>query len=80
MQVQSTASVHERTVQELARGELELARRVRGPDQRERVRTSTVKVHPRVWEVAMQLAHWDPRRIEVHSSVSVTVHNRRDWS
>lgn len=38
---------------------------------------TTFRVDPRVWEVALNAANGDARRIEIHSATSVTVHNSR---
>lgn len=38
-----------------------------------------IKVNPMVWRVVMQLSAGIKDRIEIHSDISVTVHNNGDW-
>jgi hypothetical protein len=76
MNVQHTASLHEKTVQQDARGELKNMLRRRGSDKGPRMRTERRRVHPLAWAQALKLADGDHRRIEVLSELSVIVHNR----
>lgn len=73
--VQRTASLHEKTVQQLASGELEDLPRRRGPDKGPRLRTERITVHPLAWKNALRLADGDWRRIEIRSETSLVVHN-----
>lgn len=73
--MQRTASLHEKTVQQLACGELEEMPRRRGADKGPRLRTQLTKVHPLAWKTALRLADGDWRRIEIRSATSLLVHN-----
>lgn len=74
--VQREASLHEKTVQGVAREGVEQPRRTRGPDKRTRQRTQRTKVHPIVWEYALRVSDGDLSRIEVRSETEVVIWNR----
>lgn len=70
------ASLHERTVQKIAAEQVAVARRVRSMNRRTSGAWS-IKVDPRVWAVALELADGDALRIRVIHSTEVLVVNQR---
>lgn len=76
--ISKDSSLHERTVQELAAGQL-TPRPRRAGERRSRTVTVTVQVDIRVWRKARELAEGDNSRIEVESETSVVVHKTASW-
>lgn len=78
------ASVHPDTLTRLSQGELDLPAGLRPkrrgtPWRTVRSQGYELRVHPRVWEIAIGLAERDRSRIEVLSPTEVIVHNTSDW-
>jgi hypothetical protein len=67
------ASVHEKTVQAVARGAVNPPKRHAPPRQRRIIATYTVTVDRRVWEKARELAGGDMTRITIISATEVIV-------
>lgn len=71
------ATLHERTVQAVALGTVQVpvVPQNRPQGRRSTTRTRHVRVHRGVWRTARRLAGNDPRRIEIISEDEVVVHN-----
>lgn len=72
--VQKTASLDEKTVQKVARDEIDIPVivRARGTGKNSRVKTRTV--HPSVWKEALRLAEGNIARIKIINENEVIVH------
>lgn len=70
------ASVHPYTVTRHSEG-AEFFPRPRHNHLRLAHSVTTFRVDPRVWAAALNAANGDAHRIEIHSAISVTVHNHR---
>lgn len=78
-----TVSVHPSTLLKLSTGELE-ALEANGAIKRNRPRprSSVVthrQMHQELWRIAIEIAQGDRSRIEIHSEMSVTIHNNDKW-
>jgi hypothetical protein len=77
MTIQTEASVHPKTLTEFSQGHHKRTRSY--GRRREQVTTTTTRVDPRVWKIALERCDGDPRRIEVVSETHVEIHNDPDW-
>ena len=74
------ASVHPKTVTALSEGKVSpLKKQARRVGYEPRDPSWELKVHPKVWSVAMLACGGDAKRIQIVSETEVVVWNNADW-
>lgn len=73
MKMSKDATLHEKTVQKVARGEVSKPKRKRAAPTKRATTTRHIRVDGRVWKVACELAAGDLTRLEVISAEEVIV-------
>lgn len=73
MKMSKDATLHEKTVQKVARDAVSLPKRKRATARRRAINTRNIRVDGRVWKVARELAAGDLTRLEIISEREVIV-------